>query len=292
MPRVVALLVAALALLSVPAYAEPVSIVAAENFYADVARQIAGPNAAVQAILSNPEQDPHSFEVTASVARAVARARVVVLNGAGYDPWMERLIGGSQTRNASPGAGRVVIDVGRLVRAAPGANPHLWYDPATMPAYARALADALARIDPPGAAAYAANLNAFLGSLAPLDQRIASMRRRWRGTPVTATEPVFGDMAGAIGLTMRNERFQLAVMNGTEPSAGDTAAFERDLRARRVRVLIYNSQATDAAVERLRAIAKSAGVPTIGVTETEPPGETYQHWMLSQLDALDAALGA
>ena len=284
MPRLVALLAAALAFSAATARAQPLSIVAAENFYADVARQIAGPNAEISAILTNPDQDPHLFEATASVARAVAHARVAVLNGADYDPWMARLIAAQSQPD------RVVIEVGRLLHAAPGANPHLWYDPATMPAYARALADELSGIDPADAPAYAANLRGFVASIAPLDQRIASMRRRWSGTPVTATEPVFGYMAAALGLTMRNERFQLAVMNGTEPSASDTAAFEHDLRTRHVRVLIYNSQASDAAVERLRRIARQAGVPTIGVTETEPPGQTYQHWMLAQLDALDAAL--
>ena len=284
MSRLVAVLFAAFVAWAATARAQPISIVAAESVYADVARQIAGPGAEISAVLTNPEQDPHLFEATASVARAVAGARVVVLNGADYDPWMERLLA------AQPRADRVVIDVGRLMHAAPGANPHLWYDPATMPAYAGALAAELTRIDAAHSAEYAANLRIFLASLAPLDERIAAMRRRWAGTAVTATEPVFGYMAAAIGLTMRNERFQLAVMNGTEPSASDTASFERDLRTHQVRILIYNGQASDAAVERLRAIAQQAGVPTIGVTETEPPGQTYQHWMLSQLDALDAAL--
>ncbi len=267
------------------ARAQPIGLVAAENFYADVARQVAGPDVRVSAILSNPDQDPHLFEPTASAARVVAQARVAVLNGAGYDPWMRRLIA------AQPGAGRVVIDIGALVHAGPDADPHLWYDPATMPTFARALTADLARVDPAGHAGYAARLQTFLDSLAPLTRRIAAMRRRWSGMAVTATEPVFGDMAAALGLTMRNRRFQLAVMNGTEPSAAEIAAFERDLRTRQVRALIYNSQATDASAERLRRIATEARIPTLGVTETEPPGQTYQHWMLSQLDALDAALG-
>jgi zinc/manganese transport system substrate-binding protein len=107
---------------------------------------------------------------------------------------------------------------------------------------------------------------------------------------VTATEPVFGYMASALGLTMRNERFQLDVMNDTEPSAADIAAFEDDLTKHRVRLLIYNSQATDEAARRLLEIARQSKVPVIGVTETEPAGRTYQAWMLDQLEALDAAL--
>lgn len=109
---------------------------------------------------------------------------------------------------------------------------------------------------------------------------------------MTATEPVFGDMAAALGLRMRNERFQRAVMNDTEPAASDVAAFEDDLRHHRVRLLVYNSQATDTAARRLLEIARESGIPVLGVTETEPADTPYQTWMLSQLDALDHALSA
>ena len=109
---------------------------------------------------------------------------------------------------------------------------------------------------------------------------------------ISPTEPVFGYMAAALGLKMRNERFQLAVMNNTEPSASDVAAFEGDLRKHRVRVLVYNSQATEPATQRLLKIAQQSKIPVVGVTETEPAGQTYQVWMTSQLDALDKALSS
>ena len=109
---------------------------------------------------------------------------------------------------------------------------------------------------------------------------------------MTATEPVFGLMAAALGLAVRNEDFQRAVMNGTEPGAAAVRAIEDDLRQHRVRLLIRNSQATDAAAERLLAIAREAKVPVLGVTETEPAGKTYQQWISGELDALDQALSA
>ena len=125
----------------------------------------------------------------------------------------------------------------------------------------------------------------------PRRERIATLRNKYAGTAVTATEPVFDYMADALGLKMRNGRFQLAVMNGTEPSAAAIAAFERDLRTRAVKVLLYNSQTSQALAERMRTIAEQAGVPVVAVTETEPQGLTYQEWMLAQLDTLDRALG-
>ncbi len=282
MARLAALLGVTVFALAASANARSLGIVAAENFYADVARQVAGPAAAVTAILSNPEQDPHEYEPTISAARAVADARIVVLNGAGYDPWMQRLV------DAAPVSGRAVIEVARLVQS--GSNPHFWYDPQTMPALARALAEALGRADPAGAAGYTRRAQVFAESLAPLQARIATIRNRWHGTMVTATEPVFGLMAEALGLRMLDQPFQLAVMNGTEPPASEVATFERNLRTHRARVLITNRQTTDAAVQRLLRIAAEAGVPVVGVTETEPAGQDYLQWMLAQLDALDAAL--
>ena len=262
----------------------PVSIVAAENFYGDVAQQIAGGNASVASILSNPDQDPHLFEVSPSVARLLSGAAIVVYNGADYDPWMTKLLSASRSSN------RTVIVVADLVHRKPGDNPHLWYDPSTMPAYAKTLSAALSQRDPAHQADYDRRLRAFLDALQPLQAKIAELRGKFSGIPVTATEPVFGYMANALGFKMRNARFQLAVMNDTEPSAAAIADFEKDLRTRTVKVLFYNSQTSEALTERMRKIAMEAGVPVVGVTETEPPGKRYQEWMLSQLDALDQAL--
>ena len=97
-------------------------------------------------------------------------------------------------------------------------------------------------------------------------------------------------MTEALGLTMRNQRFQLAMMNDTEPSARDVAAFEKDLREHKVKVLIYNSQVSEKLTERLRDIASKAKVPVVGVTETMPPNVSFQDWVLGELDALDKAL--
>jgi zinc/manganese transport system substrate-binding protein len=264
------------------AAAAPIKVVAAENFYGDIARQIGGPQVAVTSVLTNPDQDPHEFEASPSTARAFADAALVIVNGAGYDAWAAKLLAASPARTA--------VAVAALLRRAAGDNPHVWYDPAAAPALAEALASIFSKLDPPHQAAYLRRLTAFRVSMKPLDNRIAEMRAKYSGTPVTATEPVFGYMAAALGLEMRNAEFQLAVMNDTEPSAAAIAAFERDLRTRAVKVLVYNSQTSEAMTQRMRKIANDAGVPVVGVTETEPRGKDYQEWMLSQLDALDRAL--
>ena len=262
-----------------------IAVVAAENFYGGVAEQIGGKRVAVVGILNNPDQDPHLFETTPAVVRQVAAAQVVVLNGAGYDLWMEKLI------RVSPKPGRAVIVAADLLHKHPGDNPHLWYDPHTMPAVAGALASALAAADPAHKDEYAARLKSFLASLASLNEKIAAIRAKYAGTPVTATEPVFGYMAAALDLKMHNERFQLAIMNGTEPGAREYAQFERELKSREVRVLFYNKQARTNLVAHLIDLAHAAHVAVVGVTETAPPGESYLTWMRSELDATAKALG-
>ena len=144
-----------------------IAVVAAENFYGDIARQVGGDRVAVVSIMSNPDQDPHLFETTPAVVRQLANAQVVILNGANYDPWMDKLL------SAAPRPGRVVINAAQLSGRKAGDNPHVWYDPATMPAMATALADELARLDRAHAADYAARLKTTLASLERVTPRVA-----------------------------------------------------------------------------------------------------------------------
>ncbi len=285
--RLVGLMAAAAVLLSLQGGAragQPLAVVAAENFYGDVAQQIGGPAVTVASILANPNQDPHEFEASASTARRVADASLVIYSGADYDPWMAKLL------SASRSPGRKVIVVAELMDRKPGDNPHLWYDPATMPALAKAIALELESRDAAHKADYQGRLKAFLGSMRAIDGKVAEMRRKHAGVPVTATEPVFGYMAAALGLDMRNASFQAKVMNGTEPSAREIAAFEQDLRTRAVKVLFCNSQVSDGLTARLKRLARESNVPIVEVSETEPPGVRYQAWMMGQLEATEKAL--
>src|SRR5215475_13893396 len=268
----------------VTAAEDKIAVVAAENFYGDIARQIGGDRTAVVSILNNPDQDPHLFETTPTTVRQIAGAQLVILNGSNYDPWMEKLIA------AAPRPNRIVVNAAQLTGRKAGDNPHLWYDPATMPAVASAIAAALSKADAAHASEYAARLKTTLSSLATVTQRVAQLKAKHAGAAVTATEPVFGPMADALGLVMRNQRFQLAVMNDTEPSARDVAAFERDLKDRKVRVLFYNKQAVTKLVEHLVALARASKIPVVGITETMPPNTSFQDWLLGELDALDKAL--
>ena len=279
------LVAAAFALLPGLALAgDAMPVVAAENFYGDVAAQIGGVGVKVTSILNNPDQDPHLFEASPSVARAISMAKIVVYNGIDYDPWVEKLLAAAMNPE------RKVIVVADLVGRKTGDNPHIWYSTATILTFAKAFANDLSLIDPGHKSDYQKNLAQFRQSLEPIEAEIAGLRKRLAGTPVTATEPVFGYMFEALGMKVRNLPFQLSVMNDTEPSASQVAAFENDLKQGKVRLLAYNNQATDAMAERMVELAQQSHVPVIAVTETEPPGKTYQAWLMDELDAVDQAL--
>jgi zinc/manganese transport system substrate-binding protein len=276
---------ALLALLAAPAHAQ-IPVVAAEQVYGALTTQIAGPTASVTSILHNPAQDPHLFEAAPATAIAIARARLVNANGAGYDPWITTLLA------ASPNPTRITLTIADLVHAPPGANPHLWYAPATMRVALHAITAALLRLAPAQAATITEGAAHAAARLDLVDAKVAALRARFAGQSIAATEPVFGPMAAALGLTMRDARFQLAVMNGTEPRASDVAAIEADLHTHRIRALLTNAQVSNPATQRLLAASRTAGIPIVGVTETEPEGQDYAAWMLSELTALEAALAA
>ncbi len=252
-------------LIALPSPADNLKIVAAENFYGGVAQQIAGSHTTVTSILTNPNQDPHEFTSNAETARSVADADMVIYSGISYDPWMEKLL----ATGGKPG--RVVINVADLIGAKDGDNPHIWYSPKTMPALGAKLVEVLGKIDPVGAGADEKRLDDFNASMKPELDKIAALQSMTTGVKVTATEPVFGYMADALGFKMLNYDFQVKIMNDAEPTADQTAAFEKSLTSKTAKILFYNSQVTDPTTDRIQKIARTSGIPVVGVTETQPP---------------------
>ena len=273
---------------STPAYpsdAGAMTVSAGENFYGDLLHQLGGSKLRIYAFLSNPNADPHQYESNSGNARAVADSRLVIENGLGYDAFLDRLL------RASPNSKRVVVNVQSLVRAADGANPHLWYDPTVAPRLATATADALAQLDPANAAVYSANLGRLLSSLQPISDRVATLRSRFHGTPVAFTEPVYGYMAEAIGLAILSpEAFMKAIEEGNDPPSQAVAAEQDLITGHRVRVLLYNSQTVTKITAGIRDLAVNNSIPVVGISETEPPGQTYQQWQVGELGRLEAAL--
>jgi zinc/manganese transport system substrate-binding protein len=267
--------------------ATPISAIGIENQYADVIAQIGAPYVAASAIMSDPNTDPHSFEVSPRIEGDVARADLIVENGLGYDGWADKMIA------ATPRPGRIIINVGKL-RHLPDStpNPHLWYDPATMPAVARAVAAALGKLDPAHAAYFTGKAEAFDASLKPWYAALAALRQDYPNVPVAVTEPVGDYMLQAAGTDILTPfALQAAIMNDTDPAPQDVSSQNRLLTQGKVRVFVYNQQVTDPLTNSFLALANQHGVPVVGVYETMPaPGYHYQSWMLAEVAALRRAL--
>ena len=262
-----------------------IAVVAAENFYADVATKIGAPYVSVTSILNNPNTDPHAYESNTNDANAVASAALLVQNGMGYDAFMDSLAA------ASPNARRRVISAEILMNAKKGANPHLWYDPRTMPKVAAAIAQALCAIQPAHCSIFNANQRRFLTTLSPWQRAIASLAKRAPRAPIAITEPVFSYTARAIGLTNRTPRaFALAVEEGNDPAPQDVAYVENLLATHAVRALMYNEQTIAPTTTRILNLAKAAHVPIVAVYETMPRGFSYARWMTAEVAAVAQAV--
>jgi zinc/manganese transport system substrate-binding protein len=262
-------------------------VVAAENMWGSIAAQIAGPDAVVQSIITNPAEDPHSYEPTATDARTMATAQLAIANGIGYDPWAARLL------DADPQSGRRVLDVGTLVHVADGGNPHRWYDPADVLTVARAIASNLEALDPRHRAAYAQRLTTFESAqLADYRRWIATIKRRYAGVPVGASESIFALLSPALGLDLLTPpSFMKAISEGTDVSARDIATATDQIEQHRIKAWIFNSQNATPEILRLNALARAAGIPIAMMTETlTPPSATFQRWQVGQLQSLAHAL--
>jgi zinc/manganese transport system substrate-binding protein len=265
----------------------PISAIGAENEYADVISQIGGRYVSVAAVESNPNVDPHSFEASPSVARAVSSARLVVQNGLGYDTFMKRI------ESASPSSSRRVIDVQKLLGLPDSTrNPHLWYMPRTMPAVARAIAADLSAIAPAHAAYFAANEQRFDASLRPWGRALAQFAARYPHVLLAVTEPVGNYMLQAARASILTPfELQADIMNGVDPAPQDVALEKNLLSRHRVKVLLYNQQVTDSLTQSFMSAARSDGIPVVGVYETMPePGYDYQSWMVAEVRALTRAV--
>lgn len=264
-----------------------IEVAASTNVWGSLLSQLGGSHVRATSIISNPQTDPHAYEPTPADGRTIARSRVFVQNGVGYDPWAARSLA------ASPDDDRAVIDVGKLVGVQEGGNPHRWYSPADVSQVIDAISAALKQADPANAEYYDSRRQSFEKvDLAEYNGLINDIKARYAGTPVGASESVFEPLAEVLGLKLATPAgFLHAISEGTDPSAADKAAIEAQLSRRAINAYVYNSQNATPDVAAQLATARRAGVPVVPVTETlNPPEATFQQWQVSQLKALQKAL--
>lgn len=261
------------------------SVVAAENTWGDLAAQVVGPDMRVISILKSPVVDPHLYEPTPADARLVAQASLIVANGAGYDAWLDRLV------QARRGPAVPVVKADGWTGWHEGDNAHLMYSLPAVAAFVGRFTAVCQAVDPAHASAYAARSRAVLAAVQGVREQTVVLRGLVQGQPVAATEPVFTPLADSLGLVMKEQAFQVAVMNDVEPPASSVALFDEDIRQHRVRLVAYNAQADRPSVQRLIAQAHAAGVPVVPVLEIMPPDTHWQDWMHTTLKQVAQVLG-
>ncbi|MBA4023152.1 MAG: ABC transporter substrate-binding protein [Gordonia sp.] len=287
-----------------------VDVVASTDVWGAVASAIGGEHAQVTALYTSPDGDPHEFEASAKDTARVSDAGVVVLNGGHYDAYMEE---------APKGPDAIVVNAFDLMEGtehseeqghdhaegeaheeeghdhAPGAvNEHVFYNLTVVGEVANKIANALSEKDSANEQYYRDNAGTFNEQIAQLQTQLASIQATDPGAQVAQTEPLAGYLLAEAGLEdVTPAGFQDAVEAGQSPSARDVAATQDLLRDRKVRALVYNTQAVDEAAKALLDIANTAGVPVVDFTETLPVGVTdYIAWQRANVETLTSALAS
>ncbi len=268
-------------------YASTIKVVAAENFYGELAKEIGGDAVSVQSIISNPDADPHLFTTAPEHMKSLNEAQIIIFNGVNYDPWMEQILQSLNNKHA------IIINVADLVQVTKNnVNPHIWYMPNTFPRLAKSLADQIISLDPKSKSVITKNLNKFLSDYQSVLTQIAQIKTEYGGTKVTATEPVFGYLASSMGFDMKGLDVQWKIMNNTEPTPQMLAAYENLLTKKQVKILFYNQQVADPVTANILAIAKNNQISIVGVTETMPQGKTIIQWLNDEITKTKMALKA
>jgi zinc/manganese transport system substrate-binding protein len=264
-----------------------VQVVAAENFWGSLATQLGGSHAQVTSIIDNPNADPHDYEPTASDARTMASSQLALVNGIGYDGWASKLVA------ANPVSGRTVITVGDVVGIPAGGNPHRWYSPTNVRQVLDAITSAYKRLDPADATYFDQQHQTVLSvNLKDYFDTVAAIKARYAGTPVGASESIFAPLAQALGLRLLTPAsFLDAISEGSDPTAADKTAIDRQIQSRQIKVYVYNSQNATPDVQAQVNAARRQGIQVATVTETlTPAGASFQTWQVRQLHDLQQAL--
>jgi zinc/manganese transport system substrate-binding protein len=264
------------------------NVVAGENFWGSIASQLGGSQVTVKSVVTDPNADPHDYESDTSDARAFATADYVILNGAGYDNWADKLL------SANPNTRRKVFTVAALLGRKEGDNPHFWYSPDYVVKVADRISSDLKSLDSTDSNYFTTQRKALATALTPYMNRIAAIHSKFAGRKVGATESIFVYMADALGLDLISPpEFMKAVAEGNDPPADTVATFLQQLQSKTASVLVYNAQTSTDVTNNIKQVAAQQGIPVVAVSETmQPPDATFEEWQLGQLNTLYNALNA
>ena len=267
-----------------PKKSSKLQIVTTTDFYGEVAKAVVGNKGTVSSIIDNPNVDPHDYEPTTNIAKKVSTADITVANGLGYDSWMNKL---NQDDNST------FIKIGEnVMHKKMGDNPHIWYEPQTMPKYAEYLAKQLGKKQPKNKEYFEKNAQKYIATLKPVQDQLGKLKENAKrdNKSVYVSEPVFDYSLNAIGYKVANKSFEKAIENGTDPTPQVIQKMNNGLKDKKVAFFVLNSQTDNKVINNLVQKAEKNDIPVLKVTETLPKGKTYKQWMLSQYQDLEKIL--
>ncbi|MFF7602654.1 metal ABC transporter solute-binding protein, Zn/Mn family [Streptomyces mirabilis] len=272
-----------------PASSSAVPVVASTNVYGDIAQQIGGAKVDITSIISDPSQDPHSYEADTQNQLALSKAKVVIENGGGYDDFVDKML--KSGNNSSAEVINAVKVSGKTAPKGGELNEHVWYDFPTVAKVTDQIAAALGKADPGNAATFTKNAADFKAKLQPLETKEAQIKQKHGGEGIAITEPVPLYMTEASGLVNKTPTdFSKAIEEGSDVSPRVLQSTLALFTVKQVKALVYNAQTSGPQTEKAENAAKTAGIAVVPVTETLPKGKDYLGWMTSNVDALASAL--
>ena len=260
-----------------------VDVLASFSIIADLVRQVGGERVNVRSIVAM-SQDPHDFEPSPNDVRRVMKAQLIVINGLGFEPWADRFV-----KAANYAGERLVASKGVKALSVRGAvDPHAWQDVENVKLYVENIREALVKVDPSGASAYARNASAYGRELDTLNKEIktgfASIPKAQRKV-ITSHDAFnyFGDAYDVVFLAPQG------VSSSAEPSASDVAAIIKQIRAENIKAIFFENALPQ---QLARQIASETGVKISGKLYADVLGDnvrSYTEMMRHNYKAILAA---
>lgn len=287
--RALLALIALLLPLSLPAADKP-QVVTSFSILADLTRAIGGEHIALTNLVG-PDEDAHVFEPSPEHARTLLQADLIIANGLGFEPWLERLLASSEARGRRIDASQGVLPLWLEEDGEKVADPHAWQSLSNAEIYVRNITQALSQLDPSHADAYAANRDAYLTRLHSL---LKTANARIAGLPASQRKVVTShDAFGYLGQAWQ---LQFIAPQGLsthdEPSAAEVAALIRQLRSEGVRAVFVENIRDPRLVRQIadEAGARVGGTLYSDALASQGPASTYLGMFQHNLDTLLAAL--
>ena len=275
--------------------ADKVPVVATFSILGDMTQHIGGDRIALTTLVG-PGADAHVYEPGPGDAQAVSTARLLIVNGLGFEGWMDRLKQASGFEGvevvASVGIEPLTLTEGGDDHDHGGVDPHAWQNVANAAVYARNIAAALERADPQGAALYRANVEAYLAELEALDAAIVTDLSKIPAAQrvLVTSHDAFGYFAAAYGVKVLAPQ---GISTDSEASAADVAALIRQIREHGVRAVFVESVTNPRLLELISretgaAVGGTLYSDTLSTADGDAP--TYIAMMRHNAESIAAAL--